>query len=87
MTRIESDPPEPAQAEMRPRPGFCHYYNADDAPAPDGAAEQVGAVLADPGDAVLPAQNADPFQHLQRFGHRAAGHDPVVEAPSCTPPR
>jgi hypothetical protein len=36
------------------------------------AAEQVGAGLADPGDAVLPGQHARPLQRFQRLGDRAS---------------
>jgi hypothetical protein len=40
------------------------------APLPANAPEQVGAALADAGDAMLPAQHAGPLQHLQRPGDR-----------------
>src|SRR6185312_16150510 len=46
------------------------------APLPADAAEQIGAALADAGDAMLPGQHAGPFQHLQRLGNcttRATG--------------
>src|ERR1700751_4635920 len=46
---------------------------ADRAPTPRDAAEQIGAALADAGEAMLPGQHASPFQRLQRLRHRASG--------------